>query len=96
MHTIIQQPDNHYISEPSNIQNLEVPQALIDEAPETAPNGTIEQDVQQQETEHNEIDVDIISAMGTVEVEPVNGPPAHNEIAQRWTPILNKGKKKRG
>ncbi|KAL4707856.1 hypothetical protein ACJJTC_001802 [Scirpophaga incertulas] len=41
-----------------------------------------------------EIDPEILAAMGTVEVESTQGPAAHKEIVQRWTPILTKGLKK--
>ncbi|XP_045484035.1 uncharacterized protein LOC123689153 [Pieris rapae] len=44
--------------------------------------------------ESNEIDVEILGAMGTVEEELAVGPTIHTEIAQRWTPVLTKGLKK--
>ncbi|XP_022821717.1 uncharacterized protein LOC111353097 isoform X1 [Spodoptera litura] len=86
-------PSHSAIQQPSNIQNIEISQVLVDEAPETVPNET-EENGQQQETGLMEIDTDIISAMGAVEEGPVSGPSAHNEIVQRWTPILSKGLKK--
>ncbi|KAH9642640.1 hypothetical protein HF086_008253 [Spodoptera exigua] len=87
-------PSPSAIQQPSNIQNIEISQVLVDEVPETVPNET-EVNGQQQETGLMEIDTDIISAMGAVEEEPVSGPSTHNEIVQRWTPILSKGLKKR-